>query len=94
MQVDVVAINWRTKDILLGECKWGIDRVGRSVIRELIEEKTPRVLQRLDGRWQTHHCFFARAGFTKAAHQEAANAGARTVDLVQLDQDLQNEELE
>jgi len=28
-QVEVVAINWRTKDILLGECKWGQKPVRR-----------------------------------------------------------------
>jgi hypothetical protein len=55
----------------------------------LIEEKTPRVLARLDGEWQTHYCLFARAGFTEAAQEEADRAGAWTVDLTRLDQDLQ-----
>ena len=96
-EVDVVALNWRQRQILLGECKWTVcgppwrtDRVARSVVRELIEDKTPRVLARLEGEWQAHHCFFARAGFTEAAQQEAAQAGARTVDLAQLDQDLRD----
>jgi len=26
VQVDVAAINWKTHNILLGECKWGADR--------------------------------------------------------------------
>jgi AAA+ ATPase superfamily predicted ATPase len=89
-EVDVAAINWRRRQILLGECKWGTNRVGRSVIRTLIEEKTPRVLAKLEGDWQTHYVFFARAGFTEAAQQETTQAGARTVDLAQLDQDLQD----
>jgi len=42
-QVDVVALNWREKAILLGECKWGVDAVGRSVVRELVD-KSPKVL--------------------------------------------------
>ncbi|MGC9335291.1 MAG: DUF234 domain-containing protein [Anaerolineae bacterium] len=29
VQVEVVAINWREKAILLGECKWGTGTVGR-----------------------------------------------------------------
>jgi uncharacterized protein len=91
-EVDVVAVNWRQRQILLGECKWGAEPVGRSVVRTLIEEKTPRVLVRLEGEWQTHYCLFARAGFTEAAQQEAVGAGARTVDLAQLDQDLQSKE--
>jgi hypothetical protein len=32
---------------------------------------------------------FARAGFTEAAQEEADRAGAWTVDLTRLDQDLQ-----
>ena len=28
-QVDVVAVNWRERAILLGECKWGVKAVER-----------------------------------------------------------------
>ena len=45
--VDVVAVNWRERAVLLGECKWGMDRVRRDVIRNLLEEKSPRLLQDL-----------------------------------------------
>ena len=31
-QIDVVAINWRERAILLGECKWGVKAVGRSIM--------------------------------------------------------------
>jgi len=92
-QVDVVAINWREKAILLGECKWGVDAVGRSVVRELVD-KAPRVVppsgsprERGEG-WQVHYVFFARAGFTDAARAEAESVGARLVDLETLDADL------
>jgi len=42
VQLDVVALNWRERALLLGECTWGVDAVGRSVVRELVEEKTPK----------------------------------------------------
>ena len=84
-QVDVVAINWQEKAILLGECKWGSDEVARSVIRELVE-KTPLVVPGND--WQVHYAFFARSGFTQAAIEEAATLGAQLIDLARLDQDL------
>jgi len=84
-QVDVVALNWREKAILLGECKWGVDAVGRSVIRELVE-KSPQVVPEDD--WQVHYVFFARAGFTDAARSEAEAVGAQLVDLETLDVDL------
>jgi len=83
-QVDVVALNWREKAILLGECKWGVNALGRSVVRELVG-KTPRVVPGKD--WQVHFMFFARAGFTDAARAEAEQVGARLVALGTLDTD-------
>lgn len=87
-QVDVVAVNWRDRAILLGECKWGTDPVGAAVIRGLVE-KTPRVLPPLPAgenqTWQVHYVFFVRAGFTEAAQAEAATVKARLVDLLELE---------
>jgi AAA+ ATPase superfamily predicted ATPase len=90
-QVDVVAVNWADHEILLGEAKWGTGAVGRSVVRELIDTKTPKVLKDLPGEgegWRVHYAFFARAGFTNAAHAEAELVGAQMVDLERLDADL------
>jgi len=91
VQVDVVAVNWADHQILLGEAKWGANAVGRSVIRDLIETKTPKVLKDLPGEgkdWQVHHAFFARAGFTDSARAKAESVGAQLVDLEKLDADL------
>jgi AAA+ ATPase superfamily predicted ATPase len=90
VQVDVVAVDWREREILLAECKWGADKAGRSVIRELVETKTPKVLKELpDGEgWKVHYAFFARAGFTDAARAEAEAVGTLLVDLERLDADL------
>ena len=87
-QVDVVAVNWREKAILLGEAKWGTDPLGRPVVRELVE-KAPHVTPGSD--WSVHYAFFSRAGFTDAARQEAAACNALLVDLPTLDQDLRRE---
>ena len=84
-QVDVVAVNWHDKAILLGECKWGVGAVGRSVIRELVE-KAPKVVPG-EG-WLVHFAYFARAGFTDAAREEAHTMGATLVDLETLDKGL------
>jgi AAA+ ATPase superfamily predicted ATPase len=91
VQVDVVAINWREKAILLGECKWGTGTVGRGPIRELVEDKTPKVLADLpDGGqdWAVHYAFFARGGFTEAAQAEGERHQATLVPLTQLDETL------
>jgi AAA+ ATPase superfamily predicted ATPase len=83
-QVDVVAINWMEKQILLGEVKWSHSQVGRRVVEELVA-KTPRVLPA--GDWSVHYAFFARAGFTEPARIAAREHGSLLVDLEQLDQD-------
>lgn len=88
-QVDVVAINWRDKTILLGECKWGVDAVGQPVIRELVE-KTPKVVPGED--WKVHYAYFARAGFSNTAQEEAHKFNAILIDLETLDDDLRHAE--
>ena len=56
-------------------------KVRQSVIRELVETKTPKILRELpDGEgWKVHYAFFARAGFTDAACAEAETVGAAVV---------------
>ena len=88
VQVDVVALNWQTHDILLGECKWGLDRVDRQVARELIDDKTPLVLKELPGEgagWKVHYALFGRSGFTPAAVAEVKKYAGLMVDLQMID---------
>jgi uncharacterized protein len=87
VQVDAVAVNHQTREILLGECKWGEGAVSRQVVRELIEQKGPKVRQVLpDGdSWAFYYAFFARAGFTDAATAELAARQGLVVDLAALD---------
>lgn len=85
-QVDVVAVNWRTKDILLGECKWGQKPVGRKVVQTLLD-KTDNILPG-SATWQVHYVFFARQGFTEAAQSLAAEHDAMLVTLEQIEADM------
>ena len=82
-QVDVVAINWQEKAILLGECKWGTEAVGRSIVRDLIE-KSVKVTPGND--WRVILALFSRAGFTDAAIQE--NEMGLNIDLATIDADF------
>ena len=71
----------------MGECKWGGEgAVSRQVVRELIEQKGPKVRQDLpDGdSWMFYHAFFARAGFTEAAVAELTTRQGLLVDLAAL----------
>jgi hypothetical protein len=97
VQVDVVAIDWTARQILLGECKWGTDAVSRTIVRELIGTKAPRILADLPdgGRgWQVTYALFARAGATEAAIQELTAHGGIVIDLNRLMLDLAAEDAE
>lgn len=88
VQVDVVAINWHEKQILLGECKWGQDGIDRQIVRELTEQKTPKILAALPeggNTWRVHYAVFARGGFTPAARAEIERVAGMAVDLEMLD---------
>jgi hypothetical protein len=91
VQVDVLAINWREKQLLLGESKWQAEPIRRRVVRELIETKTPKVLNHLpedgDG-WLVHYAFFSRSGFTDEARSLSNTHDTQLVDLARLDNDL------
>ncbi len=91
VQVDVVAVDWQTHTLLLGECKWTGDAVDRKVVRELIETKTPLVLNDMKvaaSDWTIRYAIFARAGATEAAQQELAAHGGMLIDLARLYADL------
>jgi AAA+ ATPase superfamily predicted ATPase len=86
-QVDVVAVSWRTKQILLGECKWGQKPVGQDVIQALVD-KTPKVLPG-GATWRVHYAFFARRAYSEAAQSLAAEHNASLITLPQIEADMQ-----
>ena len=91
VQVDVATISWSKRQLLLGECKWGKDPVAGTVVRELVERKTPIVRHALpdEGQgWDVHYAFFARQGFTPAAVAEGEKHRAMMIDLAALDAGL------
>lgn len=76
VQVDVVAINWQTRDILLGEAKWGeTDRPDRRMIRGLLD-KADRVVPQDGSHWNVHYAVFARDRITRAARAELSGQSA------------------
>lgn len=94
VQVDVVAVNWQERQLLLGECKWGMDRVDRQIVRDLIEQKGAKVKMDLPEQgegWTISYALFARAGFTPAAAAELRSHQGLAVNLAALDQDLSKE---
>ncbi|MFN8496201.1 MAG: ATP-binding protein [Caldilineaceae bacterium] len=93
VQVDVVAVHWQTRHLLLGECKWTGAPVDEAIVHELIRDKTPKVLRDLEiaeAGWQIDYAFFSRNGFTDQAQTAAKQVNSLLVDLPTLDQDLQS----
>jgi AAA+ ATPase superfamily predicted ATPase len=90
-QVDVVAINWAKKQILLGECKWGAGQIEADVLRQLIDLKTALVLQALPDKganWTVSYALFSRAGVKAPTRSLAEEAHCLLIDLAQLDHDI------
>lgn len=89
-QVDVVAVDWENRRILLGECKWGGGQVSREIVRGLVEQKGRALRAELpDGAdWQFHYALFSRAGLTAAAEVELKRSDGFHVDLARLDAEL------
>ena len=79
-QVDVVAINWRQRQILLGEAKWTGKPINRKIVRDLMA-KASLVVPDEGKDWQVLYAFFSRSGFTDAALNEAHDHQAIMVDL-------------
>lgn len=88
-QVDVVAVNEDDHAILLGECKWTTESIGRAVVLGLME-KTQAVVQGPLEDWKIYYAFFSRSGFTDEAKRAAGSAGCLWIYLEQLDRVLRD----
>jgi AAA+ ATPase superfamily predicted ATPase len=84
VQVDVAAVNWSERWLLLGECKWGVERTNAQLVRESAERAKRLVQKEFEG-WNLHLLFFARGGFTDAARTEAKQQGIELVELQELE---------
>lgn len=71
-EIDVIAINWKDRCALLGECKWQSQKVGSAVLDRLITQGEK--LQRLQG-FKKHYALFSKAGFTAPLITRAKKEG-------------------
>jgi AAA+ ATPase superfamily predicted ATPase len=90
-QAKVVAINWRTRDILLGACDWRELPVDEPAVNHLLQEKTAVLRQDLPFQgenWTFHYVIFTRVGLTEAAQAAFLSSGGLVVSLAQLERGL------
>lgn len=85
-QLDVVGINWRTKTILFGECKWGRQPVDADVIDKLIKQSGK--IEPSKGEWQKHYILFRRADLTTAAQKRLSELGVLDVTVEQIEEEM------
>lgn len=85
-QIDAVGINWRTKQILFGECKWGRQPVKPTVIKKLIAQSM-KALPSKDN-WQKHYILFSRAELTPTAKQLAKDNNVMVIGIEQIEKDM------
>lgn len=86
-QIDVVAINWQEKRLLLGECKWMTEPMDRALVRDLLT-RGARVVAAIPhggAGWKTTYACFARSGLTPAAATTLRDHGGIAIDLATLD---------
>ena len=83
-QADVVAVSWRERASLIGECKWGTERVNRQTVRQLLEHTLPKTVAALPDQgqgWRAIPALFARAGATSDAEALLRERDGLLIDL-------------
>ena len=88
IQLDVVAVSPRRKQLFIGEAKWGAGKVHRDVWTDLLARSQKVIPQYLDEGWTVRYGLFARDGFTDAVEQAAQVSEGVLVDLPQLEAGL------
>ena len=76
-EIDVVALNSQTKDILFGEAKWSEKQVGANIYAQL-KEKAARVDWKKASR-KEHYILFSKSGFTKDMIELARKDGVHLI---------------
>lgn len=62
VDIDVLAVNWRERCAIVGECKWRSRKMGAADLEDLKERA--RRMNRLDG-FSFQYALFSKSGFTK-----------------------------
>jgi uncharacterized protein len=69
VELDVVAVGWKHKCVLVGECKWQNTRVTDAVLDSLIERTES--FRNFAG-FKKHYALFSKAGFSASLEKRAA----------------------
>lgn len=85
-EIDVVAINEKSKDILFGECKWTRNPVGIDIYKDL--KRKSGLVHWHDKERKEHFALFSMSGFTAGMKELATNENVLLFDLDAIDKAL------
>jgi AAA+ ATPase superfamily predicted ATPase len=78
-EIDVVALNDETKEILFAECKWENRKAGPGLVKALMEKA--ELVDWHNGKRSERFAVFSRSGFTKSCADYCRTNGILTFDL-------------
>jgi len=78
-EIDIVALNDRTKEILFTECKWQDKKVGKDVAENLLRKK--ELVDWNKDRRKEHFAIFSKSGFQKSCIERCQENGILMFDL-------------
>ncbi len=85
-EIDVVALEETTRDILFAECKWSASMADIGVLNDL--RRRAGLVQWNSGNRKEHFAIFSKSGFTEAIRREAAKSGTMLFDLASIEEAL------
>ncbi|MDE1810773.1 MAG: ATP-binding protein [Candidatus Micrarchaeota archaeon] len=85
-EIDVVALNGNTGDILFGECKWTSGPLGADVYSDL--KRKAALVRWRNGKRREHFALFSKGGFTQGMERLAKGEGAMLFDLGRIEDEM------
>ncbi|MHA1594792.1 MAG: ATP-binding protein [Candidatus Baldrarchaeia archaeon] len=87
-EIDIVALDPRTKCMLVAECKWSTKPVSASELGRLVEKA--ELVEWMNDTRKTFYAYFSSGGFTKSAYSVAQEYNIFTFDLEKLEKIFSN----
>jgi AAA+ ATPase superfamily predicted ATPase len=77
-EIDVVALNSKTREVLFCECKWSDRPVGVDILNALLEKS--KMVDWNMGNRREYYCLFSKSGFTEDLRKEAERRGVTLIE--------------
>ncbi|MGC8680402.1 MAG: DUF234 domain-containing protein, partial [Candidatus Micrarchaeia archaeon] len=87
-EIDVVALNEKSKDILFAECKWSNDKAGVEIYNEL--KRKANLVQWYNNERHEHYALFSKSGFTEEMKRIAEKERVLLFDLDAIEKALKS----